>query len=85
VGRWRSATSIPARLNPLAEDMERTSSGYDEHQGGDPVHRHTPAASFPKMPPLDLDSDEETGACTPVNQFSMKETERGEGTVALED
>ncbi|KAI0270930.1 hypothetical protein BGY98DRAFT_1189831 [Russula aff. rugulosa BPL654] len=48
---------LPARLNPLAEDMERTSSGYDERQEGG----HTPTASFPKMPPLDLDSDEETG------------------------
>ena len=49
---------LPARLNPLAEDMERTSSGYDERQEGG----HTPTASYPKMPPLDLDSDEETGA-----------------------
>ena len=82
---WRRGDQQrPNHLDPLAEDMEEKLSEYDEPQESNPLHTVTS-----NLQHLDLDSgggvNKVTRASAPINQFSMKEMERGEGRVAFED
>jgi len=73
-------------IDPLSEDEEGASSEYDEPQKADLVHMAGSLTT--KLQHLDLSSrgiGGVTRAYTQIGQFSMKETECGEGKAAFED
>jgi hypothetical protein len=85
---WKLGNQQPqTSLDRLDETREGISLEYDEPLEGDPVHEVASLAT--KLQRLDLYSrgglDEVTRAYVQISQFSMKETERGEGKIAFED